>query len=46
MTFNKTLWPSVGADLSALGGFSALQMNKLNSIIESQAGIGDSDVEY
>jgi hypothetical protein len=33
LTFNNIIWPTVGADLSALTGFSALQMNKLNSII-------------
>jgi len=37
MQINKLIQPSVGADLSALAGFSAIQMKKLKSIIAPTA---------
>jgi hypothetical protein len=38
MQINKFIRTTVEADLSALAGFSALQMNKLNSIIAPVRG--------
>ncbi len=34
MNFNEIILPSVGADLSALGGYSNTQINLLKLIIE------------